>query len=328
MAGQKFTAGSGRDALPQEQHEILQKAIRLQWVTLGALVVIITMIGLVAGQSQAMRVAWIEDMLALLPAIAFLVATRVIRVGPSRQHPYGHHRAIGVAHLVAGVALLFMGSFLLIDSTISLVMVDKAPIGIMVLFGQAVWAGWPMIIAMLIAIPPMVILGRMKLKLAEQLHDKVLYADADMMKADWLTGVATIVGVLGVGIGWWWADATAAIVVSATIVKDGWDNVKNAIMGLTDARAMHFDDRAPHELTYEVEREVPEVPWVLEARARVRDEGHVFHVEMFVVPMPGFTPTTAHLKAVRQLIEGLDWKLHDVVVVLVDELRPEQVPAE
>lgn len=55
-----------------------------------------------------------------------------------------------------------------------------------------------------------VILGRIKRRLAEQLHDKVLRADADMNRADWLTGLATAAGVVGIGMGWWWADAAAA----------------------------------------------------------------------------------------------------------------------
>lgn len=327
-AGSKYAVWSGRDVLPEQQHQVLQRAIRLQWISIGVLSVNITMIGLVMGQSQAMQVAWIEDMLALLPAIAFLIATRVIRLPPSREHPYGHHRAIGVAHLVSAVALLFMGAYLLFDSALGLVMVEKPPIGIVVLFGHDIWSGWLMIAAMAITIPAMVILGRMKLQLAEELHDKVLYADADMMKADWLTGVATILGVAGIGVGWWWADAVAAALVASTIVKDGIDNVRSAILGLTDTRARHFDDSAPHVLTSTVERVTGEVAWVAEARARVRDEGHVFHVEMFVVPIDGFTPTTAHLGALRRLIEDIDWKVHDVVVALVEEIRDEQVPAE
>ena len=44
-------------------------------------------------------------------------------------------------------------------------------------------------------------MGRIKLRYAEQLSDKVLRADADMNKADWLTGLATAVGVLGIGLG-------------------------------------------------------------------------------------------------------------------------------
>lgn len=72
-----------------------------------------------------MRAAWLEDMLAFLPPIAFLVATRLIRRHPSPKHPYGHHRAIGVAHLVAATALLIMGGFLIYSSVMSLISVEK-----------------------------------------------------------------------------------------------------------------------------------------------------------------------------------------------------------
>ena len=61
-------------------------------------------------------------------------------------------------------------------------------------------------------------LGRAKMKLAQKLHDKVLYADADMNKADWMTAVAAMVGVAGIGIGLWWADSVAALVISASIL--------------------------------------------------------------------------------------------------------------
>ena len=77
-----------------------------------------------------------------------------------------------------------------------------------------------------------VILGRMKTAPAAALHDKVLFADSDMNRADWKTGIATIVGVLGIGVGLWWADAVAALVVSVSILRDGWANVRGAIEGL------------------------------------------------------------------------------------------------
>src|SRR5699024_10643932 len=165
----------------------------------------VVLVALVAGQSQAMQAAWAEDMLSLLPPIAFLVATRRIRRKPDRLHPYGHHRSIGVAHLVAATALLAMGGYLAYDSVVTLVSVERPPIGLTVLFGQGIWAGWLMVAVMVVTSTGPVVLGRRKLALAEQLHDKVLYADADMNKADWTTAVATITGVLGVGLGLWWA---------------------------------------------------------------------------------------------------------------------------
>jgi divalent metal cation (Fe/Co/Zn/Cd) transporter len=85
----------GRTELPRKQVETLRRAIRLEWITIGFLVVAVTLVGLVLGNSQAMKAAWAEDLLSLLPPIAFLVAVRIIRKPPSRERPYGYHRSVG-----------------------------------------------------------------------------------------------------------------------------------------------------------------------------------------------------------------------------------------
>lgn len=319
-AGGEEATGSGHDAMGEQQRDALRRAVRLEWITLAWMTMTVALVALVAGQSQAMQAAWIEDMLSLLPPIAFLIAARRIRKRPDRSYPYGHHRSIGVAHLVAGVALLAMGLYLLIDSAMTLIMVERPPIGLTVIAGHAIWAGWLMVLVMVVTSIGPVMLGRMKHSLAEKLHDKLLFADADMGRADWQTAVATIAGVLGVGVGLWWADAAAAIVVSVSILHDGLKNVRASIAGLTDAEARTFDDAETHPLTRQIEEEALAAVWVGDASARVRDEGHVFHAEVFVVPRGEALPSMHELIALRQSVEDLDWKVHDVVIVPVPEL--------
>jgi divalent metal cation (Fe/Co/Zn/Cd) transporter len=96
--------------------------------------------------------------------------------------------------------------------------------------------GWLMIAALAWSAVPSVFLGRAKLPLASQLHDKVLYADAKMNRANWLTAGAAIVGVLGIGAGLWWADGAAAIIISLDITRDGFTNVRAAVADLMDSR--------------------------------------------------------------------------------------------
>lgn len=69
------------DRLPQQQQETMRKAVRMERVTIGFVIVTIVLVGAVAGQSQAMRSAWVEDMLSLVPPLAFLIASRVVRLG-------------------------------------------------------------------------------------------------------------------------------------------------------------------------------------------------------------------------------------------------------
>lgn len=319
MAVREASTGAGRESLPARQRDLMRRAIRLEWITLAFKVVTIPLVGIVAGQSQAMKTAWYEDILELLPPVAFLVAARTIRREPGPKHPYGRHRDINVSHLVASGALLAMGVYLLIESTLSLVHGERPPIGAVELFGHSVWLGWLMIVVMIISAIGPVILGRLKLKLVEELHDKVLYADADMNKADWMTAVATVVGILGVGMGWWWMDAATAVVVSFSIIRDGWTNLRTSVRDLTDARPTDMEGNV-HPMLDKAVNAAREEPWVASALGRFRDMGHVLHVELFVVPRAGHELSVGELTGLRQKLEQLDYQLHDVVVVPVAEI--------
>lgn len=316
----------GNTALPPEQKDALRKAIRFEWITLAFLAVSTSLIFLVLGNSQAMKVAWIEDLLSFLPPIAFLLAVRLIRRPPTEQHPYGYHRSVGIAHLVAAVALVAMGSFLILDSGAALLRAEHPTIGGVELFGQTVWLGWLMIAAMVLTAAPPIYLGRVKNKLAEKLHDKVLYADADMNKADWMTAGAAAIGVFGIGVGLWWADAAAALLISGSILRDGVRNLRGAVGALMDTRAHTVDDSAPDPINRRIDTYLKGLPWVREAASRVRDEGHVFHIESFVVPAGETLPSLEALEEARKDCAGLDWKVQDLVIIPVAELPQEFLP--
>lgn len=315
----------GHTELPPRQAAALRRATRLEVVTLVYMLTCVTVVFLTAGSSQAMKTAWVEDSLALVPPLAFLVAVHVGRWRPTTDHPYGFHRATGIGHLTAAVALLSVGLLLIEDSATSLLRAEHPPIGTVQLFGHTFWAGWLMVAAMVYTGIGPFVLGRMKLPLAEELHDKVLFADAAMQKADWMTAAGTIAGVVGIGIGWWWADSGAALLISLSIVRDGWTNLHYASTALMDQRARTYDDAHPHPLTREVDDALARLPWVLDSRSRVRDQGHVFHVEAFVRSVNGGAPTLEQLEEAVDLLRDLDWKIHDVVVMPVRDL-PETIP--
>jgi hypothetical protein len=172
---------------------------------------------LTLGNSQAMKTAWIEDLLSFVPPIAFLAASWIERRPPNRRFPFGYIRATSIAYLVSAVALAGIGVFLVIDASSTLIRGEHPTIGSVALFGASVWLGWLMMAALAYSVVLPVIFGRMKMRLAKDLHDKVLWADALMNKADWLTGLAAAVGVVGIGFGWWWADAAAALFIAADV---------------------------------------------------------------------------------------------------------------
>lgn len=308
------------EPLPDDVLEALRKADRLEWITLGVVLGMVLIVFSVMGNSQAMKTAWVEDMLSLVPPIAFLVGVRATRRPATADRPYGFHASIGMSHLVAAVALVVMGGYLIVDATMKLVTTEHPSIGGVNLFGTTIWLGWLMMAAMVVTGVPPMILGRMKLKLAPKLHNKVLYADADMNKADWMTSLSALVGVAGIGIGWWWADSAAALVISVSILRDGIGNLKAAVAELLDARPTTIDDKHPHPLLSDIDNYLRRLDWATTGAARVRDEGQVFHVEGFVIPRTPESATPERIAAACEDLRQMDWKIRDVVISPVTQL--------
>ena len=92
------------------------------------------------------------------------------------------------------------------------------------------------------------------------------------------------------------------------------------LLDLMDARATTFDDAEPHPLAGRIDAYLADLPWVAAVGSRVRDEGHVFHVESFIVPADDRMPTLDELEAAREGCVELDWKVQDIVLVPVREL--------
>lgn len=312
----------GNTELPPQQAKAFARAKRIEVLSIGFTIFTVTVVAFVLGNSQAMRTAWIEDMLSTLPQIAFLVAALFVRRPPSRKHPYGMHRAMGVGHLVAGVALLAVGGTLGFEAASGLVAREHPTIGTVHLFGETVWLGWLMVAVMLLIIGPPFWFARVKMRLAKELNNKLLYADAAMARADWRTNVATVVGVLGVGVGLWWLDGAAAAFISAGIVWDGLTNTRAAVLDLVDMRATTVDQGQPHPLIDEVEECLLDLPWVGRVGCRIRDQGHVFHVEAFVVPVQDEV-TVSDVEEAAHRVADLSWMVQDVAVIPVSHLPEE-----
>lgn len=308
--------------LPPDKERIHRKAVRLEWITIVYLATAIFFIYLTLGSSQAMKTAWFEDMLSLIPAIAFLVASRVRRRKPDADHPYGWHRAVSIGYLIASLALFAMGFFLIFDAVMQLISFEHPSIGTVTVLGHHVWLGWLMIPAAAYSGFPAMFIGRMKLPLANELHDKVLFADAKMNKADWLTAMAAILGVLGIGVGWWWADGVAAAVISLDILHDGVSNLRRSLSDLMDSSPTRVDGSARDPLPSRLETEMEKLQWVRAARSRMREEGHVYYGEIFVVTTSD-GDLSKKIEDATEKMCSLDWRIHDLVITPVSELPAE-----
>ncbi|MBO9726840.1 MAG: cation transporter [Novosphingobium sp.] len=271
--------------LPPQLATAMRQAVVLEYWNLFWSGTIILAMGLVLGQSQTMKTAWIEDTLGLVPPIMFLISAQVEQRGRgSKRFPFGFHRVNSLGFFVAAVALATVGGVLLCDAAIALLAAEHPTVASVVLFGHEVWLGWLMIAAQVYSLIPPMIIGRKELPLAETLNDKLLHTDALMNKANWLTGAAGLFGVIGLGSGWWWADSLAAGIISLDIINDGIKALRSSTAELIDGapRALSSPELSDDALALRrrVQSEFPE------ADVRLRETGRLIHVEVHGVHSP------------------------------------------
>lgn len=256
----------------------IRKGARLEYWTIAWVATVVPLMALVVGSSQAMKTVWIEDMLGFIPPIVYLISIRLERRPPSPKFPAGFDRVNSLAFVISAAALALMGTYLLIEAVMTLAMKEHATVGTIRLLGRDVWLGWVMIPVLLWSTIPSMILGRLKQPVAREINDKVLHTDAQMQKADWMTGLAAIGGVIGIGLGFWWADAAAAGFISFGIIRDGFAELRSATAELVDGapRALESGDIAP---------EAEELREVLEARfpgadVKLRETGRLIRAQV------------------------------------------------
>lgn len=272
------------ERLPPSRRRDLRRARRLEWINVGFTISIVTVMGLVLGQSQAMKTAWIEDLLGLVPPVVFLIATHYEMKEPVEPFPYGYDRVHSLGFLIAAVALALVGVSLLWDAVSGLVSQEHATVASIELFGHSIWLGWLMIAAQAYSIVPPLIIGRKEQPLATALQDEVLFTDSKMNKANWQTGVAGIAGIVGIGLGYWWADAAAAAFISASIISDGWTALKVATIELIDGVPRALGGSGPDPETRQLQQ-------ALEARfpdgkVRLRETGRYIRGEVLETHPP------------------------------------------
>jgi len=179
--------------------------------------------------------------------------------------------------------------------------------------------GWVMIAALLYSVVPPVVLGHMKQPLARELHDKALQTSAMLDKGDWLSGIAGVLGIIGIAYGFWWADSAAAAFISIEIVKDGFSELSNSIAQLMNKRPSDVESKEPDPIVDELQDALRRLDWVADVRVRLREDGDVVTGEAFVAPRDD-RDLLRKLDEATKIANGFEWRLHDVNIVPVRQL--------
>ena len=125
-----------------------------------------------------------------------------------------------------------------------------------------------------------------------------------------------MIGILGIGFGFWWADSCAAAFVSFEILRDGWANLRNSVAQLMNKRPSDIDTKSEDPAIDRVQKAIEALEWVEKARVRLREDGDVLTGEVFLQPHDQ-SELLAHLEQARDVAYSVDWRLHDISMVPV-----------
>jgi cation diffusion facilitator family transporter len=214
---------------------------------------------------------------SLVVAVGFRVSART--ADPS--HPYGYERAEDLAGL--GIALVIWAS----AAFAGVVSIHKLAV-----HGRTAHVGFG-IGAAAIGIVGNQVVARYKSRVGRRIQSAALRADARHSWLDALSSGGALIGLLGVALGWRWADGFAGLAITGFIVHVGWEVTGELIRRLMDG----ID---PGLLTT-AEGAAAAVPGVRHAHLRARWMGRslVLDVEGFV----DARSTVAEAEAIGRRVE-------------------------
>jgi cation diffusion facilitator family transporter len=188
-------------------------ARRPELVALGSvfigivLVVAKLIVGLLTGSLGILSEA-VHSMFDLAASTFTLFAIRTARKPPDQEHPYGHGRAENLAAFAEGMLLMLTAIGIAYEAIHRLstggVSVNPAGYAFALLFGTLVIEGGRAVVLRWV--------GRLA-------SSEAMLADATDRLADVVATVGVLVGLVGVRMGYSWADSVAALLVAGIIFR-------------------------------------------------------------------------------------------------------------
>jgi len=206
------TADLPRTGTPARQDTRFAEGQRITWVSVCVNIVLTAMqlvVGFVA-HSQSLIADAMHTLSDIVADAFVLFANRKGAEAADADHPYGHGRFETAASLVLGLLLAGTGAGILITAASRLQDIGSAPpVGV-----AAMWAA-------MFTLAAKEGLFRYMLATAERLRSPMLVANAWHARADALSSLVVAAGIAGALLGFNFADAVAAIIVGAMIVRAG-----------------------------------------------------------------------------------------------------------
>jgi len=188
------------------------------------------------------------------------VGFRASRKPATERYPYGYERAEDLAGI--GVAAVIW---------VSAVVAGAESVAKLLRHGATHHVGWG-IAAAVVGIAGNQLVAHYKLVVGRRIQSATMIADAKHSWLDALSSAGALLGLVGVPVGWPWADAVAGIVVTGFICHVGWQ--------VSTDIAHRILDGVDPAVIVTAEAVAAETPAVLHAHARARWTGRTLRVEV------------------------------------------------
>ncbi len=221
-------------------------------------------VGLLTGSLAILSEAG-HSLLDLAATVMTYVAVRVSGKPADAEHQYGHGKVESVTALIETGFLFLLAATVVYEAAQRLAGESKYAV-------EATGAAFA-IIVMSIAID--FFRARALDRVAKATSSQALEADALHFGTDMLSSVAVLIGLVGVALGYPFADAVAALVVAVFIGIAGWRLGRRTIDALTDT--------APAGVSEQIAAIARRVPGIVTVeRVRARSAGAVLFVDLSV----------------------------------------------
>ena len=206
-----------------------------------------------------------HSLLDLATTVLTYIAVRISGKPADAEHQYGHAKVESVTALIETAFLFLLAAAVVYEA-------------VQRLLGGHIYAVEASLAAFaIIAISVVVDFFRARTlgRVAKATSSQALEADALHFRTDMWSSVAVLIGLAGVALGYFWADAIAALAVAVLIGVAGWRLGRRTIDTLTDTAPAGVSERIAA-----IARRVPGI--VAVERVRARPAGAVLFVELGV----------------------------------------------
>ncbi|MDO5496041.1 MAG: cation diffusion facilitator family transporter [bacterium] len=306
-----------RHSLTPHSHDSAELALSAEESTAqGIRTAWISLIGMALTAAAQMVIVWLSGSLALLAdtihnlghlatTIPLILAFRLGRRAPTSRYPYGYRRAEDLVGLFI-TSIIAVTIVLIVWESLRGLAEPREPTHLGWVFGAGI-----------VGFLGNEIVAEYRIRTGRRIGSAALIAEGQHARADGLTSIAVVLGVVGVWMGFTRADAIAGLLIAAVIAGTLVNSLRIIVRRLMDG--------VDPALTAQLTAAVAAVPGVLAVEGvRTRWMGHRLGADARVVVGNTLSVSQADdvATAVRTALTSAVGNLDDVVVQVVPERAP------